>query len=133
MADMQESKACCPTCVNLHRPAWTLQDFVPTKYETDLDHSFSPKDVVISADKGCRGCRLITRIFPYDLSDASIRRGYLTIGRPNMNVKISMWHFDQESYEDPSSEYSDWTDVRELLTTFGSGHPKVGKISSTCR
>lgn len=48
-----------------------------------------------------------------------------------MNVKISIFHIlEDESYEDSSSEASDWLDVRELLTMVGSSL-NVGKISPT--
>lgn len=140
MADLQEPNSSCPICLDLHKPAWTLQDFEcePPRDEpdnfgdyVDLQHEFSPKEVVGSAEKGCRGCRLITRIFPYDLSDPAIQTGCLTIERPYMNVKISIFHIlEDESYEDSSSEASDWLDVRELLTMVGSSL-NVGKISPT--
>ena len=132
MPDLHEPNSSCPICLNLHKPAWTLQDFEPPRDERDdFQHEFSPKEVVGSAEKGCRGCRLITRIFPYDLSDPAIQTGCLTIERPYMNVKISIFHIlEDESYEDSSSEASDWLDVRELLTMVGSSL-KVGKISPT--
>jgi hypothetical protein len=131
MADLQESNASCPICLDLHKPAWTLQDFNPIRNEHEyLFHWFSPEDVVESAEKGCRGCRLITRVFPYDLSDATIQEGCLLIERPCMNVKILMSHvLQEESYEDSRSGSSDWLDFRELLTTFAG--PKVEKISLT--
>ena len=132
MADLQEPNSSCPICLNLHKPAWTLQNFELSRDERDdLQHEFSPREVVGSAEKGCRGCRLITRIFPYDLSDPAIQWGCLTIERPYINVKISMFHvLEEEQYEDSSSEASDWLDVRELLTMVGSSL-KVGKISPT--
>jgi hypothetical protein len=133
MADLQKSNTSCPICLNLHKPAWTLLDFeIPRDGRGDLHHEFSPKEVVGSAEKGCRGCRLITTIFPYDLSDPDIQTGCLKIQRPYMNVKISIFHVLQEvSNEDSSSEASDWEDIRELLRTVGSGHNKMGKISLT--
>lgn len=134
MADLQELNPSCPICLNLHKPAWTLQDFEPTRYEDDnLMHWFSPKGVVESAEKGCRGCQLITRIFFYNLSDPAVETGCLTISRPAMNVMVEMIHaLEGESYEDSSSEIPCWSDCRELLTTVGPG-PKVENITSTGR
>ena len=134
MADLQESNTSCPICLNLHKPAWTLEDFEPARDERDdLHHYFSPNEVVESTEKGCRGCLLITRIFPYDLSDPAIQAGCLTIERPDMNVLIAIYHVQhEESYEDPSIEAFDWTDTRELLTTIKSSR-KVDKVSGGSR